>query len=383
MTPTKLSPFGCAVAVCAALCAGAVLLLWTCMAKVPANFVGVRTLQTSTGIEPRDFQSGYVLRIPGFHNVKLWDPTWTNLRETLQVRGSDQYTTQLDISILFRIQPGKCHEVAKKYRDEKHIEQLATNALNKSANEILAQMKTEDFYNTAIRNEKANECLKSMQTQLEPDGLEVKYVLLRNILYDAKFEQQLLQKQLAGQRKSLETSKGQLAGAQTQTFLITKRAEADVKSIDENKTQEIANLKAETERKIVQIIQDAKLKEAVIVSKAESSRRQKLAQADLLKATANAAGTEALSRVYARPGAQYYFARKALEGLQISDIEVNSNTFNPVDSNVLLRALGVELHTMPRPPDSAAAPLPPICKLPVVKPAEAAPEKPAAEPPGR
>jgi hypothetical protein len=343
MSELKLSSLGC-FSIVALLLAPMVLIgFWTCTEKVPADAIGVRTLATSTGVEDIDFKPGYVLCIPGFHTVKLWDPTWTNLCETLQVRGSDQYTTNLDISILFRIQPGKCHEVAKHYRDEKHIEKLVTNTLNKFVNEVLAQMKTEDFYNTDIRNAKAAECRDEMHKQLVGDGLEVRYVLLRNIVYDAKFETQLLQKQLAGQRKSLEISKGLLASAQTETQRKAKDAEAIVKSIDESKLQDIANRKAITDSQITKLIQDAKLAEAEILAEAESYRRQKLAEAELLKAKASAEGIEALSRAYARPGAQYYFARKALEGMKLGDIEVNSNVFNPIDSNVLLRALGVDL----------------------------------------
>jgi len=373
---TKLSPAGCGATIAIVLLFVGVLGLWSCTVKVPADKIGVRTLRTSTGIEGKDYPPGFVISIPGLHVVKLWDPTWTNLRETLQLRGSDQYTTEIDISILFRIQPGQCHKVAQRYRDEKHVEQLATNALNKFANEVLAQMSTEEFYNSAKRNEKAEECRQAMHAQLEPDGMEVKAVLLRHIKFDPKFEQQLLQKQLAGQRKSLEMAKGKLAGAQTETMLISRRAEADVKSIEESKTQEIANLKADTERKIVQIIQDAKVKEADFLSKAESSRRQKTATAELLKATSTAKGTEALSRVYARPGASYYFARKALEGLKLGDIEVNSNTFNPMDSNALLRALGVELKPLGTMPVAPVGPLAPAIPPPVSKTPEPLPPSP-------
>src|SRR4029079_1828565 len=103
----------------------------TCTTKVPANKVGVRTLLTSSGVEDRDYPPGYVITIPGFHQVHLWDITWTNLRETLQVRGSDQYTTTVDISIMFRIKPDCCHLVAKRYRDEDHINKMALNILNK------------------------------------------------------------------------------------------------------------------------------------------------------------------------------------------------------------------------------------------------------------
>jgi hypothetical protein len=339
----KITKSGCTVLICVIVLAGLILLLLTCTVKVPADQVGVRTQLTSTGVEKKDYGAGYVLAIPGFHLVRLWDPTWTNLTQTLSVRTSDQYTTQVDISVVFRIMPGKCHEVALHFQDEDHIERRVKTVLNKYANEILAQMMTEGFYNTKVRNDKCAEAQKAMAQTLEQEGIELRYLLLRNIVYDPKFEQQLLQKQLAGQRKSLEMSKGLLAGAQTETELIKKNAENTVKQIDENKKQEIENLNADTERKISNTIQDAKLLAASIMAKAESSKRQKLAQADLLKASAAATGTAALSRVYSRPGAAFYFARKAIEGVKLGEIEVNSSLFNPLDCNRLLEAVGLDL----------------------------------------
>ncbi|HYG75085.1 MAG TPA: SPFH domain-containing protein [Planctomycetota bacterium] len=329
--------------------------LWTCAVKVPADRIGVRRVNSGTGVEEKDYGPGYVLQIPGLHVVTLWDPTWTNLKETMQVRGSDQYTTTVDVSVVFRIEPQKCHEVAKNFPDEARVEQRVRNAMNKFANEILAQMKTEDFFDTKVREAKAREAQKAMDETLRPIGIEVRYVLLRNILYDPKFEAQLLRKQLAGQQKSLEIAKGQLAGAQTQTELIRRNAEAEVKRIDESKRQEIENLNADTDRKIAQLTQDAKQKAAAILNKAESSKRQKIAQADLIKATASAAGTAAMSRVYAKPGASYYFARQAVEGMKLGEIEVNSTTFNPLDSDRLLKALGLDLRSASVP----AVPLPP------------------------
>jgi regulator of protease activity HflC (stomatin/prohibitin superfamily) len=349
----KFNKAGCIGAAIVVGAAALIILLLTCTVKVPADKVGVRTIMTSTGVEQKDHRAGYVLAIPGLHSVRLWDPTWTNLKEVLQVRGSDQYTTQVDISVVFRIEPDKCFEVAKHFRDEDHVEERVRNTLNKFANEILAQMSTEDFFNSQARDKKALEAQIAMDEQLRPMGIEVRYLLLRNILYDKKFESQLLydkkfesqllQKQLAGQRKSLEMAKGQLAGAQTQTELIKQSAQAEVKRIDESKRQESENLQAETDRKINNILQDAKLKASTILAKAESIRRQKLAQADLMKATAAAAGTDAMSKVYARPGAPYYFARQALEGMKLGEIELNSTHFNPLDSERLLKALGLDM----------------------------------------
>jgi regulator of protease activity HflC (stomatin/prohibitin superfamily) len=343
----KVSRASCIVTILFGFLGLGVLFLFTCTVKVPADQIAVRTVMTSSGIEEKDYRAGYVLAIPGLHKVKLWDPTWTNLKQSLSVRGSDQYTTEVDISVLYRIEPDHCHEVAKDYRDEEQVESRVKNMMNKYANEILAQMKTEDFYNSEIRDTMCGKAQKAIDAELRPNGIEVRAVLLRNIVYDPKFEDQLLQKQVAGQRKSLEMAKGLLAGAQTQLELIRRKAEADVKSIEENKTQETANLKADTERKVAQILQDAKLKSDAIVANAESERRQKLAQADFIKAKAQAEGIALMSKVYERPGASYYFARQAVENLKLGDIEVNSTYFNPLDSEILLRALGLDLQNLP------------------------------------
>ena len=346
---TRFAKAGCTAASMVVLAVLAVLFLEVCMVKIPADQFGVRTIQTSSGVEEQDHPPGYVLAIPGLHTVRTWDITWTDLKETLQIRGSDQYTTAVDMSVLLRIQPGMCHQVAKSYKDEEAVLIYARTLLNKYANEILAQMKTEDFYNSKVREEKVLAAQQRMDQELKPVGIEVKNLLLRNIVYDPKFEQQLLSKQLAGQQKSLEMSKGKLAFAQTETELIQRKAEAEVKNIDEGRQQEIENLTADNARKIAQITQDAKLEAASIIAKAEGSKRQKTAQADLLKAKATATSTELLSRAYARPGAAYYFAKQSLEGLAVVEVELNSNNFNPLDMEKLLKALGLDLKAAPVP----------------------------------
>lgn len=319
-----------------------VLFLATCTSKVPANMIGVRTMLTSSGVEEKDFEAGYVMSVPGLHRVNLWDPTWNDLKEILPIRGSDQYTTQVEMSVIWRIKPGSCHTVALHFRDEAHVAQLVKNTLNKYASEILAQLKTEDFYNPKLRNEKALEAQKGMDQQLADEGIEIKYLLLRNIVYDPKFEAQLLQKQLAGQRKNLESAKALMAGSQTQTELVRKDSAALVTRITEEQKQEIANLGADTDKQVAILLQDAQKQASEIRAKAESVKRQKISQAELTKATATAVGVEALSKVYERPGASFYFARKAIEGMKLGDIEVNSNSYNPLDSRKLLEGLGLE-----------------------------------------
>ncbi|MEI6232420.1 MAG: SPFH domain-containing protein [Planctomycetota bacterium] len=335
--------FGCFAAAAVALVFCGMVFLWTCYTKVPANTIGVRTLANG-GIEKMDYGPGYVLCIPGLHQVKLWDPTWTNVYQHMEVRGSDQYKTSVDVSVILRIHKDKCHDVAGKFQGYERIKSRVLTSLSQYANEILTQMKTEDFYNAKLRDERTAQMQKLMDTQLEELGLEVKSVLLRNIIYDPTYEEQLLKKQLAGQTRDLEDALTKQTIGETETELIGKQADAEVLSIKEKQDQEIANLKAEMDQTCNKIMQDAQLKAEAATAKAKSDKRANIAKADTIKAEATAAGTKALSRVYAKPGASYYFAQKALAGIKLGNIELNSNTFNPLETDKLLKALGLDLH---------------------------------------
>src|SRR6185295_14264834 len=121
-------------------------------------------------------------------------------------------------------------------------------------------------------------------------------------------------------------------------------------------TQEMANLNAETDQKINMITQDANVRAAEIMNKATAEKRKKMAEAERLRNEATAYGTAALSKVYARPGASFYFAQKSLQGLKLGNVEVNSSTFNPLEADRLLRALGLELRA---PAQSSQSPGPP------------------------
>ncbi len=90
--PPASSKGGCIAASFVLIVFVGMIFLWVCFVKVDANTIGVRTMMASgSGIEKKDYPPGYVLCIPGLHQVKLWDPTWTHVYKRMEVRGSDQY----------------------------------------------------------------------------------------------------------------------------------------------------------------------------------------------------------------------------------------------------------------------------------------------------
>lgn len=319
-----------------------VIVFWSCFVKVPANAVGVRT-NANGGVEKKDFPPGFVLCVPFLHTVRLWDPTWTNTYQHLNIRSSDQYITTVDVSVIFRIMPDKCHEIVSKFPDYSRIEQFVNFSLSNHANEILIKLKTEDFYNADVRDKATLDLKAKIEAQLTPEGLEVKSVLLRNIVYDKNYEELLIKKQIAGQTLSLETSKTEQTKGEMETEKIEKETEAEVTKIDEGTKQEVENRIAQNMQDTNMMLQDAQLEAAKLTAKATSENRVKKSEAELLRANATAFGISALSKVYSKPGANFYFAQKALQGLKLGNIEVNSSLFNPLETEKLLKSLGLDI----------------------------------------
>lgn len=77
------------------------LLLTTCVSKVPLDRVGVITNNFGGGVEEQDQSAGYVWIWPGMQTLSLWDPTVQviHLERTarsdtrVNIRAKDQYTT--------------------------------------------------------------------------------------------------------------------------------------------------------------------------------------------------------------------------------------------------------------------------------------------------
>ena len=88
--------------------------------QVPVNAIGVRTL-ASGGLEKKDHEPGFVLCLPGLHKVRLWDPTWSSVKRTIEVRGADGYRTSVDVSVIYRIQKEKCWEVAGSFEKDPEL----------------------------------------------------------------------------------------------------------------------------------------------------------------------------------------------------------------------------------------------------------------------
>lgn len=330
------------------------IMLMTCLEKVPLDKVGVVINSFSGGVEQVDREPGFIWIWPGAQQLTLWDPTIQVIHlekndhtdSRVHIRGKDQYTTHLDLTVLFRLRRDKdgktaAWTVAKKLGSMDKAREIALRNSNKIIWEVMSDLATEEFYNTDKRVAQSVLAREKLNASLLEEGFEILAVLLRKIDYDKGFETRLLEKQLLEQDQLLQTSLAKSEKEKQITEKIEKETEAKVKSIQEEREKDIRTLRAAKEKKIQEIEGDTGLYTTQIKSEAERTMKEKTAEGQLLVDRARAKGEEAINQAYLQTGGQFLLAKKMIEGLEFGTIEINTNTWNPFDvAETLQKILG-------------------------------------------
>ncbi len=162
-------------------------ILSTCVRKIPLDKVGVITNNFGGGVAEHDLDAGYVWLWPGMQTLSLWDPTVQviHLERTpradtrVNIRGKDQYTTQLDMTVIFRIgreaPSGKtlAWRVARTLGSMEKLRDITLSTSNKVIWEVMSDLATEEFYATDKRGEHADRAKTTLQKTLLENGVQV------------------------------------------------------------------------------------------------------------------------------------------------------------------------------------------------------------------
>lgn len=340
-------------AVIAAVVALAIIVLLSlCLQKVPLHRVGVVIDNFGGGVQQEDRQPGYIWIWPGAQTLTLWDPTVQVIHldlgnegdKRVHIRGKDQYTTDLDMTVLFRISRAdvgvtSAWKAARKLGSMDRLREIVTRNSNKVIWEVMSDLATEDFYNVTVRNAHAERARKTLSEALAEEGVDVLDVLVRKIDYDASFEARLLEKQLLEQDQLLQESLAKAEKEKQVTEKIEKETGALVKTISEEREKEVKTILANKEKKLREMEGDVALYTMQVNSEAERFQTEKLAEGNLLVARARAKGEEAINKAYQQSGGDFLLGKKMVEAIDFGDIEINTNLWNPFDTQATLRKL--------------------------------------------
>lgn len=237
---------------------------------------------------------------------------------SIRIQTSEGYQVTVDVTIAYRIVdpyklittvgPGSLYETSLMFpRSDQVLRQR------------LGQLNAEEFYKGSLRREKAEEARDLLQQEVGGSGIQVWSVLVRHYTYDQRYQEAIEQRKI-----------------QDQT-VFKNRAEAVAASREAEKNRVLAEGQASIEVERERGRSEVKK----IQSEAELYYRQRVAEADLKVALAEAEGTRLENEALQAAGASNMVGlemAKVLEGAQVIVVPTDGGSaVNPLDLESLIR----------------------------------------------
>jgi regulator of protease activity HflC (stomatin/prohibitin superfamily) len=224
-------------------------------------------------------------------------------RDDLRIKTVDGSDVFLDLTINYQLRRDMVTEIvttsglgdAYKYKWVRDYSRSICRA-------VFGEMTTEEFYDSSVRNTKAQKAMEELNRLLKPYGIEVSSVIAEKFSFHKEYEERIRAKKLADQEVEEQISKAN-AARQKQLFRIveaTKKKEVVLASYAGEMKKLIVEAKANAERDVRQA--EAYVIDTQLGSDAVFYQREKNAQAILLKAQAEGKALTEMAKAYAGTG---------------------------------------------------------------------------------
>lgn len=347
--------------VCWALCISIILFALTfnvLFIRVQVDEVGVLTQQYaffgSKGVKEKDFGPGWHLDLGPVHTWNTFDVTVQTIemtrdpstgdrrgRDDVVLKSSDGYNISLDVTLKFRVKPGNAHLLLQDVgASPDQYRRIVRNLALETIRDEFGDMRTEDFYNPAIRRQVTLNARESLARELDQRNLKLIDILIRDITFDAQYEQKILQKKLADQDVELNRSMEIAADRAGQRQVIEADTEAMIKVIDEERKGAILRMQADTDKAIAQIRADAEKYAAEVQADADLYAAQQIAKGLLLTKEAEATGERLKAAALHGSGGANMVALEAARNLQLRGMILSTVDTDFLDVQRMVRMLG-------------------------------------------
>jgi regulator of protease activity HflC (stomatin/prohibitin superfamily) len=184
--------------------------------------VGVSKSFGSISDEPVD--QGVHVQVPIARTIETWNIKLAELKETAQVPSSEGLIVGLDTSLLFRVLPERAPEIRKTVGRD-YMQVLIIPYFRNAVRDVVSGYQVKNIYSESGRKQIAAKIKDFLTANLEPRGIRVEDVLLRDVKLPDRFrdsieakltaEQQVQQKQfmLEQARKDAEIEVARAEGA--------------------------------------------------------------------------------------------------------------------------------------------------------------------------
>jgi regulator of protease activity HflC (stomatin/prohibitin superfamily) len=312
-----------------------------CSTYVAPHEVGVKQviLGSDKGIRPGVHGPGLHLIAPGVERMHIFPSDLQALEmvdsraevagshdqrviPAIKIQTSEGYTVSVDVTVLYRIDdafkvvtqigPGRLYE-------DSAVIPRSEQVLRRT----LGVLDAEDFYKGSARDEATGAAHKLLNEELNPKGIRVTHVLVRQYRYDQRYQQTIEQRKIQDQTVFKNQAEAAAAQAEAEKNRIVAEGEATVKIEISKGDAEVAKLRSE----------------------AELYRRTKAAEGGLLVKVARATGTDLENRALRGAGSENMVGLKMADVLRSTEVIVvptdGEGGLNPLDLTTALRRFDV------------------------------------------
>jgi len=175
-------------------------------------------------IDDDPLQQGIHVRVPVARTIETWNVKLQELKETAQVPSSEGLIVGLDTSLLFRVVAERAPDIRKTVGQD-YMQVLVVPYFRNAVRDVVSGYQVKNIYSETGRKQIAAKIKEFLTANLEPRGIRVEDVLLRDVKLPDRFresieakltaEQQVQQKQfmLEQARKDAEIEVARAEGA--------------------------------------------------------------------------------------------------------------------------------------------------------------------------
>ena len=205
-----------------------------CVKVVPAGHVAVATLFGSVKEQPYDAGFHIVNPLLSFHE---FDARQKTHMETAGVPSQDQLTTEVDVSVQYRVIASMAPEI---YKETGTFQQAVDVHLIPKVRSVLREqgksiVRAEDFFLEETQQQLQVSLQRELESFLSSKGIEVNDVLIRDIQLPARLVAQIQQKKETEQQA--ERQKAELIRYETEQQQQVVKARADRQAAEEEAAQ--------------------------------------------------------------------------------------------------------------------------------------------------
>lgn len=205
----------------------AVALLGSACVIIEDGEVGVSKSFGRIADEP--IPQGVALVVPVVRQVETWNVKLQELKETATVPSSEGLIVGLDTSLLFQVMPDKAPELRKTVGGQRqYIDSLVVPYFRNAVRDVVAGYPVKNIYSEQGRKEIAGKIREFLKRNLEPRGIMVVDVLLRDVKLPARFKDSIEAKLTAEQR--VQQKQFELEQARKEAEIEVARAEGAAKA---------------------------------------------------------------------------------------------------------------------------------------------------------